>query len=261
MKPGQRSSALLKTALLIIVFAAISGCSDRQEGTTAIMPVPLDRPASVPQSTFSDDSAVADVPVLASLGIRDIGAAPSKTMLTIAVTLRYRNQKRLDQLVAAQSNGNSRQYHRWLSNAQFNAQFAPTSTDYRRVRESLSANGFHVGAPYTNNTVVDARGSVLMIERYFKTSVHQVNEPGYGMRYVNTKPASAPPDVADVLFSVDGLDTIVTVQTDHVASSRVAERRRWPQGTRPGLYGPLNKITGLYGYGPVAFQVAYDLPI
>lgn len=208
----------------------------------------------------SSSDIIADVP---QVSFRDEGKAAPGTTLTLALTLRYRNQAKLDRLVEDQSEVGSPQYRHWLTNEQFDAEFAPAASDYVRVTRSLQRAGIRVTQTYPNRTVIDAAGSTTTIEHYFATQIHRVSQPGYGERYVNVTPARAPSEFSGLLLSVDGLSTLTVVKPSYqtVRADRADRPRRLPENIGGGLFGPVSSVTGLSGYGPRAFAQGYDLPI
>lgn len=211
---------------------------------------------SASAAVLSSD-VVAAVPHAA--GIADLGRAPAAAPVSIALTLRYRNEAELEQLVALQSNPASPYYRHYLSNEQFNANFAPTIADYRRTVIALGRAGFRITQTFPNNTVIDAIGTVASANRLFATDVHRVFQRGRGIRLANALPAHVPAALADVLFAVSGLST-VSVMKPAYAFVRPHQTNVAPFAAGPPLYGPVSSATGAAGYGPLAFSQGYDYP-
>jgi kumamolisin len=257
------ADCLRPASLAILCIGLVTGCSSQgtipPAGSAAETPLAStlsQRPAS--QAPTSNTSGViAAVPQLQANSAKDLGAAASSTRLSVALTLRYRNQAQLDRLIAEQLSAGS-QYHRWLTNEQFNATYAPSASSYQRVISTLQRAGFRIESTFDNRTVVDASGSVGTIERFFDTSIHRVDQAGYGERYLNVRPGYAPSALRDVLLNVDGLSTVTLLHTYNV--------RVTPAATRPAavskspLFGPVSAATNYMGYGPLAFSAGYDLP-
>ncbi|HTU83215.1 MAG TPA: S53 family peptidase [Candidatus Acidoferrales bacterium] len=201
-------------------------------------------------------SVVADAATLAA-GDRDLGTAPPGRRLDIAVVLRYRNEVALDRLVGTAARGSH-----WLSDARFDQRFAPAAADYQRLAGSLRKAGFRVTQTYRNRTVVDANGTVEQMERYFGTHLDSVSQPDQTVATINVRPAYAPSGLGTTMLAVEGLDSRVLVQPLYV---RVAPRSASAGGVagkaRSKLYGPVSSATGYFGYGPLAFSTAYDLPV
>jgi hypothetical protein len=143
-------------------------------------------------------------------GLHDLGHVAPAQRLDLAVLLAYRHRSELEQLVLAQSDAASPLYHRYLRPDQFADYFAPAPGDLARVVTSLRAAGFTVTRVYSNRTIVDATAPAAVVERYFGTDIHSVTQAGYGERYVNVTPASAPSSVRDVLAESSGFRTSVT---------------------------------------------------
>jgi subtilase family serine protease len=241
----------LNAGLMLVLLA---GCAGTQNAGSAIpsVAVATNRIAPLAENASSRGTAViASVPSLSAVGAHDLGRSPSNATLRIAVTLRYRNEERLEKLVASQSDAGSADYHHWLTSAQFNERFSPLAADYARAIASMERSGIRVTKTYANRSVIDATGTVGSIERYFDTSIHRVRQRGAGVRYANVVPAHAPPGLSSLLLTVDGLDTLSLL---HTASS-IANTK----STK--LFGPTSTATGNQGYGPLAFSKAYDFPV
>jgi subtilase family serine protease len=200
-------------------------------------------------ATLGSD-VVAAVP--AAPGITDLGHAPLGGRVDLAVTLNYRNDDLLGQLVEMQSDPTSPLYGHFLTNAQFNASFAPTPADYARVAATLQKNGFRVTQTFTNGTVIDATGTVGAANRLFSTDIHAVNQVGHGIRYANATPGHEPAALRGLIASVSGLHTLTLVHSDIVTSQPHL-------GMGPDAAGlPLNGPRG--GFGPLAFSQGYLFP-
>lgn len=170
----------------------------------------------------------------------------------IAVTLHYRNETDLERLVSQQADRHSPLYHRFLSNDQFNAFFAPTQADHARVIAALQRAGFTITSTYENRTLIEARGPAGAVERYFGTEIHNVYQNGVGYRYANSRPAYMPADLAGRVISVSGLDNILKAHYDHVFGH--------PAGSVGDVIG--GKLHGPDGgFGPVAIATGFDFPV
>ncbi len=182
----------------------------------------------------------ADVPRLA--GMRDLGRAPSSLPVSVAVTLNYRHDQELEQLVRLQSDPRSPLYHRFLTNEQFNEYFAPAQEDYARAQRALERAGFRITHTFSNRTVIDAVAPAASAERYFSTEIHRVAQPGAtGIRYANVSPAVVPTELRGILGTVAGLNNLDVVRPLHRFAGpgqRLAQQQRarllaQSIGTRP----------------------------
>lgn len=110
--------------------------------------------------------------------------APAQAAQTVHfdVFLPLRHKDRLEALLQAQQDKHSPQYHKWLTPAQFAAQFGPDSATMKRVVGALQARGFQV-KEYQRG--VRATGTVDQVNRTF--GVHLMNATSdIGGSYVMT---------------------------------------------------------------------------
>lgn len=244
----------------IVCAAMLSGCV----GSRTMPQLPTDTASSraVSASARAETGIVAAASSSDDLHATDLGPAPPSARLRLAITLRYRNERQLDDLIAEQITPGSAQFHRWLTNPQFNATFAPRTHDYEAVSSALVRAGFTVNQTYDNRTVIDATADVGVIDRLFRTSIHRVSQRGKGESYLNVRPAFAPPKLESLILSVDGLDTLNAIHPDYALTTPAmqAPLQRF-QRSHSELFGPVSKQTGLAGYAPRVFWKAYDLPI
>ncbi|HEY1975218.1 MAG TPA: S53 family peptidase [Candidatus Baltobacteraceae bacterium] len=242
----------------IICCAIVSGCAgSRVIPATAV----ADQSRFAAEPFQEAPRSIAAVPAFHGIHLTDLGAAPSSATLKLAITLRYRNEARLDDLIRSQITPGSGQFHRWLSNAQFKAAFAPSARDYKSVLNTMTRSGLTIDRTYDNRTVIDVTGSVAAIDRLFRTSIHRVSQRGHAEQFINVRPARAPEALKSVILSVDGLNTTDELRPEYVLPTHASEPLPQTHGGRSGLFGPVSKQTGMAGYAPRAFWRAYDLPI
>lgn len=206
--------------------------------------------ATVAAAGAAPGTIVAGVPQRAD--VRDLGRARPQTPVSLALTLTYRHERELDALVEAQSDPASPLYRHYLTNAQFNAYFAPSAAAYARVLSALARAGFRVG-PYDNRTLVDADASAATVERYFGTEIHAVVQAGRGVHYMNSRPAVLPAELGGTVDTVVGFDD-VTVGRFFIE-----------RGPRPAVIEPDNIGGKLHGpdggFGPIALANGFDFPV
>jgi kumamolisin len=207
-------------------------------------------------SAFAAGTAAGSAATLASgyaadvphrVDTHDLGRAPARTSVEIAVLLNYRHASELARLVGAQVDPESPLYRHFLSNAQFDAYFAPSPADHARVIDALRRAGFRISGTFENRTIVDAVGPAAVAERYFGTEIHRVAQDGVGIRYANVRPAIMPAELRETVASVSGLSDVDV--------ARVANARPPSPQINGKLRGPDS------GYYPTAFADAYDMPV
>ena len=192
--------------------------------------------------------------------LTDLGVAPSKTMVTVAVTLNYRDKAGLDALVLAQGTPSSPQFHKFLTPAQFAARFGPTAADHNRVVASLRRAGFTILRTYANNTVIDATAPAAVAGAYFRTQFHQFTQAGHGTRYANVTSATIPDDIAASVSSILGLDNVVKMRPQNKPALYYVDASKQPSkttGAAPIERVVSGKFAGIY---PAGLSIAYKFP-
>jgi subtilase family serine protease len=106
-----------------------------------------------------------------------VGALPPKQQMDITLLLPLRNQAELTSLLARLYDSSSPDYHRFLSVAQFTAEFGPTAEDYQTVVNFARASGFTVTASPSNRLIVPIRGSAAQIETAFHVAMNVYRHP------------------------------------------------------------------------------------
>ncbi len=211
-------------ASLLAVTLAVSACGGH--GSSSFVPITSGGPST--GGNAPTITQIAGVPRPAgAFAIADAGERGATTATHIAVTLAYNNQAQLDQLVKDQSDPLSPMYHQYLSNEQFNAQFAPTPAQEAKVIATLQAQGFTITQQFDNHTIIDATGPTAAIEKTFKTQIHNVSQGRFGSRFTNTEPGTLPD-------SLTGLVTAVSLN-----NLEVAHTQRSTSNTPIAVPGPL----------------------
>jgi kumamolisin len=150
-------------------------------------------------------AAVAAAPQLKPL---DNGAAAPGTVESVSIVLKVRNAEALDEFIANSVNPESPRYHKFLTTAQFRAQFAPTDATVARVSDYLRKLGISVDEIYPNNLLIKATGTVAQLNKAFSTSIHEyVDDRGRHFRKPSDDNDHTPASLADVVLYVGGLNT------------------------------------------------------
>ncbi|HMF29048.1 MAG TPA: protease pro-enzyme activation domain-containing protein, partial [Candidatus Cybelea sp.] len=199
--------------------------------------------------TAIDDSYAAGVKD--AVDFRDLGRAPRSLQVQLSVILAYQHQAELDALVDEQSERSSPYFRRYLTNAEFNAYFAPSIEAYRRAADALTAGGLTITHTFRNRTVIEATGPRATVERLFQTQIDSGVQTGFGRRYMNVRDAAMPPALRGRVVAVMGLDNLEAfgprIRTVDAAAPA-------PKSTGPPLRGPNGEL------GPLGFSRAYDEP-
>ncbi len=199
-------------------------------------------------------AAPMSLPALARPDLTDMGAAPDTMPVTLSLTLAYRDQAGLDQLVTAQATPGSPLFHHYLTPEEFAARFAPSQEQADAVAAALTRAGFIVSqAP--NRTVLKAIGTAAAAQAYFATTLYLVAQAGQPMlRYANATPATIPAELAGSVRSVLGLDNVVKMHS----ARRRGQLQPHEAAASAALVQPVTGPSG--GILPAGFAAAYKFP-
>lgn len=174
-------------------------------GSNAVAPDSSVRTASVDKSLIS-------IPKLSGeLAYTDVGRRPANSLVRVSLTLRYNHQAELDRFVATISAPHAHS-PRFLTRQEFNDRYAPTPAQEQRVIRALRKAGFTIVQRFPNRTIVDATSQANVVERFFSTEIHNVNQGKYGERYTNVAPATAPREIASLVRDIS-LNDVIVVRT------------------------------------------------
>lgn len=166
----------------------------------------------------------------------DGGVLGSSKSLNVTLALALHNQKALAQLVASGQQ---------ITPSQFQAQYAPTSSDVSAVTSYLQSKGLTGITSTPDNTLVQAKGTAAQISSAFNTNIHSFNGGGTAF-FANVTPAYVPQNLGGIVVSVLGLNNLQAFKTSPQITSCEVE----------GVATPPQAC--LRFYDPATFQAAYD---
>ncbi len=135
----------------------------------------------------------------------DLERAASYRQLKLKVFLTLRNRAELDELLAAQQDPASAQYHHWLTPASFASRFGPNADDSKAVADWLASEGFKVTPPKPQQLYVAFSGTVSQAERLFGVTIASTPDDRF---FGNLENPAVPARFATVITRVDGLDNL-----------------------------------------------------
>jgi Pro-kumamolisin, activation domain len=139
----------------------------------------------------------------------DLGATPSANQVQFGVVLHMRDQAGAEAALQAVSEPSSAKYGQWLSNAAFNAAYAPSRADVAAVQDWLRSQGFTVTKTLPSGMLVEASGSVAQVQQTFGAQLHNYSYQGATVR-ANTAalslPGTTPAAVTGAIAGVIGID-------------------------------------------------------
>ncbi len=135
----------------------------------------------------------------------DLGAVDPQSQITVNVWLKLHNQQQLDSLTESQKQKGNASYHKWITQDQFNAAYAPTAQEIKSVSNSLTAKNLSVVAVAENNLYVKVQGSAADVQKAFHVRLHNYNLNGKSYR-ANTGDPSVDNNTNGLIAAVTGLD-------------------------------------------------------
>ena len=157
-------------------------------------------------------TALAGEPAVALIGnhpvadLTNFGPADKDRRLDLQIVFALRNKPALDELLAAQQDPNSPQYHHWLTPNEFHARFGPSPNDVGAVVEWLRSEG--LSADGADGRSVRLTAAVAQVERIFGVAIVASAD---GRLYGNTSDPLIPARFAGVIARIEGLDNMRVV--------------------------------------------------
>jgi uncharacterized repeat protein (TIGR03803 family) len=115
--------------------------------------------------------------------LRPLGDLAGSKKLNLAIGLPLRNRPDLTNLLQQIYDPTSTNFHRYLTSAQFAAQFAPAESDYQAVLAFAQSHHLTVIGTHPNRTLVDVTGSVADIEKAFHIRLRTFQHPTEGRTF------------------------------------------------------------------------------
>jgi len=198
-------------------------------GAVAARAAPPVTPALVTQVDDATVTALtADRPAVLNFAT-DTGALPAATQLP-EIRLELKRpaalQAALDQLVAAQQDKTSPEYHHWLTPADLRA-YGPTQADINQVTEWLARHDLTVNSVSRSGMEIDFGGSAEAVAQAFHTEMHGVTLHGEA-HVSNMSAPSVPAGLLPVIAGVTLNDFFPKPLLQHATPGLTATT---PEGT------------------------------
>lgn len=163
----------------------------------------------------------------------------------------------LQQLLDQQREKGSPHYHRWLTPAEFGAEFGPAPEDIQKITGWLAQEGFTVNRVAVGRDVIEFSGTELEVEAALHTAIHRYQVRG-AMHLANASNPSIPAALAPVVAGVVSLNNFRArpsgriVGEGHVAAIVPGEAR--PSLTYTGKDGQIG-----HAIAPADLATIYDV--
>jgi subtilase family serine protease len=164
-------------------------------------------------------------------------------------------QQALQQFIHNQYQPGSRDFHRWLTPQQFQAEFGPSADDVSTVTQWLTQHGFQVNGVPAGELFVDFSGTAGQLSQAFHTSIHRFQFGGRD-HYANTLEPTIPPELAPLVTGLRTLDDFHPRPHVHISGIAHLDRTsgKWaPQGHLTTAVNPF------YIAGPQDFAHIYGV--
>ena len=145
----------------------------------------------------------------------------------------------IEELLTAQQDPDSPEYHQWLTPQEFGAQFGVSEDDLQSIAAWLAGQGLQVTAVAPSRRTIEFRGTAGQIERAFHTEIHHFRTAG-GVRVANATGIAIPQALAVVVGGVVSLNNF----------PRKPLHRMLPMTDLTG---------GAHGLSPYDFATIYDV--
>ena len=137
----------------------------------------------------------------------DLGPVDPSMVIEVTAWLKLHDENQLDQLVAQQQQHGHANFHRWITQDQFNAQFAPTSQEVNAVQNWLNGHKLATLAVAENNFFVKVQGTVADVEKAFHVQIDRFDLDGQILRANVSNPSINDPS-GNHVAAITGLDDL-----------------------------------------------------
>jgi len=171
----------------------------------------------------------------------------SLTGITLSLARSAAQQADLDQLLLAQQNPASSDFHQWLMPEQFADRFGASQSDLAQIQAWLRAQGFALGYTARSRTYVSFSGTAQQVQNAFHTEIHRYRVGGQ-MHYANASDPSIPEVLAGLVAGLRGLDDFHPQPLVREAPPQLSGSRG-SHNLGPGDFAAIYDVTRLYNQG------------
>lgn len=178
--------------------------------------------AAVPQSTAT--VTIRNVPAGVANGAAQlVGHLDPTQMLRLVIGIQPPHMEDEEALLEQLHTKESPQFHQFLTEGQWNAQFAPAAEDEKAVVDWAESQGLTVTHRFGHRLLVDVEGPAATIEKAFGVTLNLYQVAG-STRFSNDRDPQVPASLGTIIHAVIGLNNI------HMAHSPTVD------GTPAALY-------------------------
>ncbi|MBB3227931.1 xanthomonalisin [Luteibacter sp. Sphag1AF] len=206
--------------------------------------------ASTATPAVSASSYVLNMTGAPSLNGAVVTALEADHPLHIVVSLKLRNTDALQSFLSDVNTPGSARFGKFLTPAQFKANYAPTDAQVQAVVAHLTQSGFTHIEVAPNHLLISADGTTTSAVNGFNTSIKQFSANGRQF-FANDAPAMVPAALGDSVNAVLGLQNVSVKHTLHHVYK--------PENvTVPGPASSTQAAAAVTSHSPKDFATIYD---
>lgn len=192
----------------------------------------------------------------------DLGAAPTDLALQHMVLLLKRSREQevaLQNLLAAQQDRKSPQYHHWLTPTAYADEFGVSSETVAAISRWLQSNGMRVDSVAHGHMFIVFSGTNAQLQQAFHTQIHRYEVKGE-LHYANSSNPEIPSSFASIIAGITSLHDFHSHAFHTFVGVAHADRsaKGWRLDSMPEFTTAINGNT-YYAVTPYDFATIYNV--
>ncbi len=167
------------------------------------------------------------------------GSVPTNAAVSFDLLLALRNASGAQAFVRQVSSPGTAEFHHYLTDATWNARYAPTAAEIAKAKSWLRSEGFSIGALPKDRLFIPASGSAALVEKAFGVSLGYYKVNGHTVRLANGT-LSIPVSLAGVVSGAVGVNQYVATPDLSTVSTAAAAAKPKPTQEPPPPAGYRN---------------------
>jgi subtilase family serine protease len=174
-----------------------------------------------------------------------VGAVPGSTSMSFEVDLGLSDPSGAAAFAKSVSSPSSSSYRQFLTPAQWEARFSPTTAAVSQVRSYLRSEGFALASVSGDRMIVEASGTAAQVESAFGTSLSYHTVQGQKL-ILNDTDLSVPSSVAPVISGVSGISQTIATPDDTTGATTTTSAAS-PSAAPPAGFRNAQPCSAYYG--------------
>lgn len=192
----------------------------------------------------------------------DRGAAPANLPMDRMLLVLKRSTEQetaLRQLLDAQQDKSSPNYHKWLTPDEFGKQFGVADSDLQVVIGWLQTHGFNVAGASHGRIVIEFSGTAAQVQETFGTAIHQYVVKGQS-HWANASDPQIPAALTPVVAGVASLNSFTKHPLSHFIGSYSKVTHELSAAQPEFTFsGGCTQSGNCYAVGPYDFATIYNV--